>query len=66
MILKARPIIKFNLKPIEVAVMSTNTLQKHQCTMSHHYHVHSDLEDPPRTKALILYWRTNGVGSGRR
>ena len=34
--------------------------------MSHHYQVHSDLQDPPRTKALILYWRTNGVESGRR
>ena len=46
--------------------MSINTEQKHQCMISQHYHVHSDLQDPQSTKALILYRRTDGVDLGSR
>ena len=49
-----------------MAFMSTNTLQKHQCTMTHYYHLHSDLQDPLSTTALILYRMTDGVDLGSR
>ena len=64
MIFKARPIIQFSLNLMKMAFMSTNTLQKHQCTMSHHYHFHSDLQNPSSTTALIVYRRTDGVDLG--